>query len=502
MEHLYEGLAEYAGGSDYPYHMPGHKRRAFGEMPREILRMDITEIEGFDNLHAPEGILLDLQRRASVLYGAEESFCLVNGSTCGILSAVSAAVPMGGKLLMARNCHKSVYHAAYLRKLRISYLYPSVMKEFEIPEAVTPQQVREALQREEDIDAVIIVSPTYEGRIARAREIAEIVHGFGKILIVDEAHGAHLGLAGADPEYPENSCRAGADLVIHSVHKTLPAMTQTALLHVNGPRVNRELLKRFLRIYQSSSPSYVLLASVDNALTMAKQGGQKLFGDFYREFRALMLELQGCRRLKFLAARPDPEKEGFLDACRQDVGKLVICSRDLGMTGQELYDRLRQQYHLQPEMAAGDYCLAMFTVGDTPEGYRRMAQALLEIDQSPPDGREFAEEEYSGRTVEKTRTDAENVDKDAKSAAGCEFCQAWDLPWEELPLRECVGRMAADFVNLYPPGIPLLVPGERFTQELCGKLRVYKSLGLNLQGVRGGEMRVKCIVQNKEGEKR
>lgn len=472
-------------------------------MPREILRMDITEIEGFDNLHAPEGILLDLQRRASVLYGAEESFCLVNGSTCGILSAVSAAVPMGGKLLMARNCHKSVYHAAYLRKLRLSYLYPSVMKEFEIPEAVTPQQVREALQREEDIDAVIIVSPTYEGRIAGVREIAEIVHGCGKVLIVDEAHGAHLGLAEMFPEYPENSCRAGADLVIHSVHKTLPAMTQTALLHVNGPRVNRELLKRFLRIYQSSSPSYVLMASVDNALTMAKQGGQKLFGDFYREFRALMLELQSCCRLKFLAARPDPEKEGFLDACRQDVGKLVICSRDLGMTGQELYDRLRQQYHLQPEMAAGDYCLAMFTVGDTPEGYRRMAQALLEIDQSAADERGSAKkEDYSGRIVEKTRTGAENVDKETKSAAGCEFCQAWDLPWEELPLRECVGRMAADFVNLYPPGIPLLVPGERFTQELCETLRVYKSQGLDLQGVRGGEMWVKCIAQNEEGGKR
>ena len=248
MEHLYDRLAEYAQGPDYPLHMPGHKRRAFGEMPSELYRMDITEIDGFDNLHAPEGILLDLQKRAAALYGAEESFVLVNGSTGGILSAVSAAVPFGGKLLISRGCHKSVYHAAYLRRLQLSYLYPEILPGFEISDAVTPEQVREALRREGDADAVLIVSPTYEGRIARVREIAEIVHSFGKILIVDEAHGAHLGLAGCGETLPENSCQAGADLVIHSLHKTLPAMTQTALLHAGGGLVNRDLLKRFLKI--------------------------------------------------------------------------------------------------------------------------------------------------------------------------------------------------------------------------------------------------------------
>ncbi len=516
MKHLYDRLAEYAQGPDYPLHMPGHKRRTFGEMPPELYRMDITEIDGFDNLHAPEGILLDLQKRAAALYGAEESFVLVNGSTGGILSAVSAAVPFGGKLLISRGCHKSVYHAAYLRRLQLSYIYPEILPGFEISEAVTPEQVREALRREGDADAVLIVSPTYEGRIARVREIAEIVHSFGKILIVDEAHGAHLGLAGCGETLPENSCQAGADLVIHSLHKTLPAMTQTALLHVSGEGVDRDLLKRFLRIYQSSSPSYVLMASVDNALSMIEREGRKLFSDFYSNFRNMMYDLRACKRLEFLAARPEGEfrksesgsgepETGAYGSWkqRQDIGKLAVRDGVGELSGRELYDRLRQQYHLQLEMAAGNYCLAMFTVGDVPEGYRRMTEALLEMD------RELGlvitaagESALRKRSMEfeRTETGRERVSHAAyRPIKALEFYEAWDRPWEEVPLTECEGRIAADFVNLYPPGSPILVPGELFTGELCGRLRIYKKQGLNLQGVNGPDLLVKCVRESGPG---
>ena len=249
---LYKELERYGDLDYYPYHMPGHKRRQLGEIPEQLLKTDITEIDGFDNLHQAEGILKEAQELAGRLYGAEETFYLVNGSTCGILSAISAALPVGGHLLMARGCHKSVYHAAYLRKLKLSYLYPKRLPEFGFSEAVTAEQVREALEQESDIGAVLIVSPTYEGRIADVKAIADEVHAKGLPLIVDEAHGAHLGFADG---FASGSCQAGADLVIHSVHKTLPAMTQTALLHVNGGRIDRDLLKRFLRIYHSISMS-------------------------------------------------------------------------------------------------------------------------------------------------------------------------------------------------------------------------------------------------------
>ncbi len=171
MEHLYERLQTYAEGGDYPYHMPGHKRRLYGEMPPEVYRMDVTEIDGFDDLHCPEDILKELQERVAKLYGAEESFCLVGGSTAGILSALSAALPEGGHLLMARNCHKSAYHAAYLRKLKVTYLMPPMLEEFGICDGIRPKQVQKALEADPGVQAVLIVSPTYEGRISPVREM-------------------------------------------------------------------------------------------------------------------------------------------------------------------------------------------------------------------------------------------------------------------------------------------------------------------------------------------
>ncbi len=518
MEHLYDKLTEYARGEDYPYHMPGHKRRAFGEMPSEVYEMDVTEIDGFDDLHAPEGILKDLQERVARLYGADESFCLVGGSTAGILAALSAALPEGGHLLMARNCHKSAYHVAYLRNLKLTYLLPEVIDEFGICDGLQPKEIEHALENAPDVQAVLIVSPTYEGRISPVREIAKIVHAHGKILIVDEAHGAHLGLAGrargdrrgpaGDAPCRENSCQAGADLVIHSVHKTLPAMTQTALLHVNGDHVDREKLRRFLRIYQSSSPSYVLMASIDNAVTMMEQGGEKLYGDLVRNFAWLTKELSACRRFRFLgvktAAEDAEKREGQGDcgnagrtgmpAMRQDVGKLVIHAGTSGLTGQQIYDVLRNRYHLQLEMAAGEYCLAMFTVGDTPEGYQRMRDSLLEMDELAD---ELKKELENGRDEACREVAAGKMNGEPQGtlepivARGLK--EAWDAAWEEIQLSDCEGRISAEFVNLYPPGTPIVVPGEVFTKEIVNALLKYQAQELRLRGV-SGKGTVRCLT--------
>ena len=287
--------------------MPGHKRKAWGELPAQLYRLDITEIDGFDNLHQPEGILKELQEQAAACCGAEESYYLVNGSTGGILSAVSAALPASGHILMARNCHKSAYHAVYLRNLCTSYLYPKMLEDYDIFDMVSPEQIEEALDKEPDIQAVLLVSPTYEGRISNIRHISEIVHARGIPLIVDEAHGAHLGWSDA---VHENSCRQGADLVIQSVHKTLPALTQTALLHVNGTIVDRERLRRFLHIYQSSSPSYLLMASIDNALQYMERDGKKALDIFCSRYAAMCEKLGACKALKFLPADRQRQEEG------------------------------------------------------------------------------------------------------------------------------------------------------------------------------------------------
>lgn len=469
MEHLFDKLRKNAEEGSYPYHMPGHKRRPFDGLPEDAMYgLDITEIEGFDNLHQPEGILRTLQERAARLYGAEESFCLVNGSTCGILAAVSSAIPAGGRILMARNCHRSAYHAAYLRNLSVGYICPQPLAEYGILEAVAPDQVREALEREQGAGAVLIVSPTYEGRIADVAAIADIVHEKGIPLIVDEAHGAHLGLAEG---FPPNGCQAGADLVVHSVHKTLPALTQTALLHRNGNLVSRDLVRRFLRIYQSSSPSYLLMASVDRALQFVEEDGKEAFGRFREQYGKMMGFLGRCQSLKCLAGTPE----------RQDIGKLLVSVGRTGLTGRQLYDILLQEYRLQAEMASESFVLAMFTVRDEEEAYRRMTEALLEIDGRFPGG-----------------TGGDNRDCTPCDAAWAEqedavwLAEAWDGEAEWVALEDSVGRYLAEFVNLCPPGIPLLAPGERMTENACRAILEAVAQGLAVQGISIQEGRTAC----------
>lgn len=468
MENLFDRLLENGESDRYPYHMPGHKRRGCGALPEAMFLRDITEIDGFDNLHQPEGILRELQEKAARLYGAEESFYMVNGSTGGILSAISAALPAGGHILMARNCHKSAYHGAYLRGLTVSYLYPPLLAEFDVCDAIAPEQVSAALEKEPDIGAVLIVSPSYEGRISNIHRIAQIVHAKGIPLIVDEAHGAHLGFGEG---FAENSCRAGADLVIHSVHKTLPALTQSALLHVNGRLVDRERLRRFLRIYQSSSPSYLLLAGVDNALNFVDREGKRAFREFREKWNAMQSQLAGCRHLRFLTGA----------VTEQDVGKLFVSVKETDLSGRELYDILLSRYHLQMEMASETGVLAMFTVNDTGEGYERLTHALLELDAA--------------------LMDFEKAD-DIKEPHGWQpdnqavpLAEAWDREQTFRRLREADGCCAGEFVSLYPPGIPLLVPGEHITEQISESISRWLAQGLNVQGIHtdAGEAYIKVL---------
>lgn len=486
---LAERLALYGQSDYYPLHMPGHKRRLFGQMPEEMIRMDITEIEGFDNLHQAEGIIRDAQDRAAALYGAEESFFLVNGSTCGILSAVSAAVPEGGHILMARNCHKSAYHACYLRNLTVSYIYPGVNEAFGFCEAVTVRDVEEALERTPEVDAVLIVSPTYEGRIAEVDLIAGMLHRRGIPLIVDEAHGAHLGFAQG---WEDNSCRKGADLVIHSIHKTMPALTQTALLHVNGNLIDRERLKRFLHIYQSSSPSYVLMASIENALWQVEHHGVEMFGEFIHRWRKMCDTLS---TMKCLSILPPEEK--------QDLGKLLVSVKKTGLSGQQLYGILLEEYHIQLEMAAPGYVLAMFTVGDDEEGYARMTEALLQIDaRLEKSGSGVSPENLWGRDFEVMQFGMPGRTAADLQPNSIPFYKAWDRETQWCELSACQGKYAGEFINLYPPGTPMIVPGEQIDSGLIARIRECLEKGLSVQGIRqvsGGIYLPIIMFENESG---
>lgn len=473
MTDLYGLLKEYEASDFYPFHMPGHKRRkeaAEGALA-EVYGIDITEIDGFDNLHQAQGILREQQRRAAEIYDSEETRFLINGSTGGILSAVAAVAGKGSRLLMARNCHKAVYHAVYLQELKTAFLRQKVTEPYGITDAVSPESVRQALEEMPDIAAVIITSPTYEGVVSDIKKIAGIVHSYGKPLIVDEAHGAHFGFHGG---YPESSVRQGADIVIHSVHKTLPSMTQTALLHVNGELVDRERLRRYLRIFQTSSPSYVLMASVSQCMTFMEREGRERLEQLLVLRQEFLERIRRCVHIK-AADHTEP--------C-----KLVLYLTNDVMTGQQLYDILRDDYHLQMEMAAGSYVLAILTLMDTKEGIRRLADAVLEIENRIAAG--LRENEAESRETKADTVLQKNGGNPPVCEAALTIAEAYEKEAEVISLSKAEGRVAAEFINLYPPGIPLVVPGEKWNRDMIRSMECYETMGLNVQGIDGHKIRV------------
>lgn len=354
----------------YPFHMPGHKRQPAGGVLDEVSRLDITEIDGFDDLQAPGGLIKEIETRLAEHYGADSAHLSVNGSTCGILASISAAVGHREGLLMDRGSHQSAFNCVYIGELRSHYLKREIIPEYSISGCVAADTVESELKALEEKgqlpQAVFITSPTYEGFIADTGRIAETVHAYGIPLIVDGAHGAHLPI------------EKEADITIVSLHKTLPALTQLAAVLVRGERVDDDRVKRFINIYQTSSPSYILMASAEGCLDLLEHEGEAR-----REH--LMRELDGIYDMKSRLKRLDiigPEYVGRYGIHGYDRSKINLTDRTGVLDGQGIYDRLRQRYHLQPEMCMGRDCLLMTSIMDTEEGFTRLKKAILDIDGS------------------------------------------------------------------------------------------------------------------------
>lgn len=431
-------------------------------------KIDITEIDGFDNLHQAEGILQEAQLRANRLYGADETFFLVNGSTCGVLAAIMAAARPFDEILLARNCHKSVYHAAILHGLIARYYYPKMISEYDICDGVSAEEIGSLLDTYPEVKAVVITSPTYEGVLSDIPGIAAVVHERGKILIVDEAHGSHFGLSS---HLPQGAIAGGADLVIHSLHKTLPAMTQTALLHVNGGRVDRKKLRGYLSMLQSSSPSYVLMASMDACMKFLEEQGQERFAAMRGHYESFSEKTASLAHIHIGKMTKVSQKRHELKGW--DLGKMVISVKGTSMTGKELDDILRETYHLEMEMAAETYVLAIMTLMDEAAGWQRLADALCEID-----GR-IEESADDGSSASGKR--ASHFNRPLKSRMT--LARAFHSEWERIPLRKATGRIAADFISLYPPGSPIVAPGEMLDEAVTKRIEEYRKTGLNIQGV-------------------
>ncbi len=462
---LFDEIKAYTDRKLYPFHMPGHKRNLQFDSMNGLFAYDLTEVEGTDDLHAPQGILLQAQQRAAQLYGCDDAYFLVNGSTAGILTAISAAVPCEGEILVARNCHKSVFNALFLRSLQPHYVYPAVDEAFGINGSIQVGDVQTALEEHSQIKAVVITSPTYEGVVSDIKSIAETVHSFGAVLIVDSAHGAHHGFS---VHFPEQAIRLGADAVVVSLHKTLPSPTGTALLLLNGNGVSRSGVRRYLDCYETSSPSYLFMGATDACIGLLKEKGDVLFADFAEKLFDFDKRMQALHVLRVFCSGNDGITN-HPSVFAHDKSRIVVSTANCNMDGFELARILRERFSIESEMALGDCTVLLAGICDTQDGFDRLTDALLTVD-----------------------AECEKKEKQPFSVCPCaelamKPSQAEGKNGKFVSLEEAAGAVCREYVCVYPPGTPVLVPGEIVSQAVVSYLRDVLSQGAKITGS-GGAM--------------
>ncbi|MCR5487938.1 MAG: aminotransferase class I/II-fold pyridoxal phosphate-dependent enzyme [Lachnospiraceae bacterium] len=358
-------LQELSRSDIYPFHMPGHKRNMEGSVLASAYGFDITEIDGFDDLRFPKGLIRAIEKRAEEYYGADRAFLLVNGSTTGNLSAISALVSPGGKLLMGRPCHVSADNAVELRGLKPVYLEPETVDGSGIPGGITPEAVRKALRENEEIEAVFVTSPTYEGVCSDLDGIADAVHEKGIPLIADSAHGAHLKIS------------SKADVVTVSLHKTLPAMTSTSLCLVNGSKVREDEIKKYINMFQTTSPSYILMAGAEECFRMMEEEGESRKKELKQNTERLLDAMKDHRNIRAVGE----EIIGKQGVFWHDPTKICLYDPKGRHSGEEIYKRLLAQYRIQPEKAEDRICLLIASLMDTREGFDRLIAAVRGTEQ-------------------------------------------------------------------------------------------------------------------------
>ena len=372
---LINRLKENRDSGIYPFHMPGHKRRlADDETLREIYALDITEIPGFDDLHNAEGIIKEAEDRAARLFGSDETHFLVNGSTCGILSAIVGTVSKGDTVIAGSNCHRSVFNGIMLSGAKKVTITPDEESGFGICGGISVEAVTDALEKADgNKTAVVITSPTYEGITSDIDAIAKTCHEHNAVLIVDSAHGAHFGFSEG---FPKSAVATDADAVITSVHKTLPSMTQTSLIHINRNCPSRDGIVKMLSVFQTSSPSYILMSSIDSMTELLEKQGKELFASYEKRLDDFYKKAEKFNSLSVLT-KDELTAKGSTD---HDRGRIVITDKTGTFSGQKLSDILLKTYGLCAEKSEDTYVLLITSIADTDEGFERLTKALTDID--------------------------------------------------------------------------------------------------------------------------
>jgi arginine decarboxylase len=479
---LFTALVQHAERNPIQFHIPGHKkgvgtdpefRRFIGE---NALSIDLINIAPLDDLHQPTGVIEEAQKLAADAFGADYTFFSVQGTSGAIMTMILSVCGEGDKIIVPRNVHKSVLAAIIFAGARPVFLSPVRDPNLGIDHGVTVRSVKRALEKHPDAKAVLVINPTYFGVCANLREIVDLVHSYDIPVLVDEAHGA---LIHFHEKLPMSAMQAGADMAATSVHKLGGSMTQSSVLNVQGPRVNPKRIQTIISMLTTTSTSYLLLGSLDTSRRQLALHGREMAERAIRLAQYARKEINAIPGL-YCFGEDILGTEATYD---YDPTKVCIHVRHLGLTGYDVENLLRDRYNIEVELSDMYNILCLITPGDTQENVDMLLKAL----------RELSEMHKGVNEANELKIEIPAIPQLSLSPRDAFYGET-----ETIPFKESAGRIIAEFIYVYPPGIPILLPGEVITKENIDYIVDHVEVGLPVKGPEDRTIQnVKVIVEEK-----
>ncbi|MEC1734518.1 arginine decarboxylase [Bacillus mojavensis] len=464
---LYTGLKKHASRQPVQFHIPGHKKGAgmdpeFRQFIGEnALSIDLINIEPLDDLHAPKGIIKEAQDLAAEAFGADHTFFSVQGTSGAIMTMVMAVCGPGDKIIIPRNVHKSIMSAIVFSGAVPIFIHPEIDNELGISHGITLESAKRALSEHPDAKGLLVINPTYFGVAADLKSIVELAHSFNVPVLVDEAHGVHIHF---HDQFPLSAMQAGADMAATSVHKLGGSLTQSSILNMKEGLVSKDRVQSILSMLTTTSTSYLLLASLDVARKRLATEGYHLAEETLKlanQTRERLNQIEGiyCVGSEILGSKA---------AYNYDPTKLIISVKNLGLTGHDVEKWLRESFNIEVELSDLYNILCIFTPGDSQNDADRLVEALKEISHQMS---------ANDVTHKQTKVLLPEIPLLAMTPRDAFYANT-----EVVPLKEAAGRIIAEFVMVYPPGIPIFIPGEIITEENISYIFKNIDAGLPVQG--------------------
>ncbi|MDP4086652.1 MAG: aminotransferase class I/II-fold pyridoxal phosphate-dependent enzyme [Bacillota bacterium] len=477
---LFSGLLKHAKKNPVQFHIPGHKKGA-GIDPEfrsfigdNALSIDLINIGPLDDLHQPKGIIKQAQELAAEAFGADHTFFSVQGTSGAIMTMVMAVCGPGDKIIVPRNVHKSVMSAIVFSGATPVFIHPEIDVNLGISHGITNDAVEKALKQHPDAKGVLVINPTYFGISADLKRIVEIAHSYNVPVLVDEAHGVHIHF---HEKLPLSAMQAGADMAATSVHKLGGSMTQSSILNVKEGLVSAKHVQSIISMLTTTSTSYLLLASLDVARRRLATEGRELIGKTIQLANSIRNRINEIDHLYCVGSEILGSKATF----DYDPTKLIISVKDLGLTGFEVEKWLREKHNIEVELSDLYNILCIITLGDTEYEGNLLVDALKDL----------AEEcSHNAEKIEPLQVLLPDIPILALTPRDAFYSEI-----ETVPFDESEGRIIAEFIMVYPPGIPIFIPGEIITKENLHYIRKNLEAGLPVQGPEDDEMKTLRVIK-------